>query len=696
MAEENKTKKKTNTPKTPSPLVGRRAIPTVLDNKVKIDVDIDNTLEDQLVAASLTQKVNYSEIDRFSTISDNRNLKYQQIDIMFQDASVSAIARTFAQEACEPSDNGHVIWAESPDPKISKCVNYLLNVSNIDDNIYGWTFSLIKYGEVFLKLYRDSDYEDRFFSRQKIDSVMQSRKQLQEDIILHKRKFNDNYSYYIEMIPDPSTMFEVNKYGQTFGYVEVPNEHLSSIFEDSVASIGSNTLPISSSSWNYKLKEGDIIIHQADDYVHAVLDDNVSRFPETVELIYDDDDEDEKVKNKNKLDKKYGASSNLYEVKSGKSMFYDAYKVWREKQLLEASALLCRITRSNIIQKVQVEVGSASKEKSALTLRAVKEMFEQRTSFSDKKSMSEYTNPGPIINYIYQATRGGQGNISVESIGGDYDPKSLVDLDWWNNKFYSMFGIPKQYYGWTEDNAGFNGGTSLSIQSSVFAKGVRHIQNAMIQAIDRAINLFLLQAGYRSYMHNFVIKMKPPVTQEELNYRENLGNRINAISSMNSLFQDVETKSRRIEILKELVATLNYGDRIGALLDEEIQMLLEKEEKDRLAAEKAEEEEANNPGAEVETPNEGEKESGGDEGADVDFGDLNVDMDSVPVAADTPTESFSQTNDNAEVLFESTDLNADSEDKNSDDSIDDLLEDAETDLPSPEELDSEKDFTKNE
>lgn len=74
-------------------------------------------------------------------------------------------------------------------------------------------------------------------------------------------------------------------------------------------------------------------------------------------------------------------------------------------------------------------MGNTSKEKSAQILRAVKEMFEQRTAYSTGSSMSEYSNPGAIENFIYHAVRDGKGAITVDTIGGDYDPKSLVDLD---------------------------------------------------------------------------------------------------------------------------------------------------------------------------------------------------------------------------------------------------------------------------
>lgn len=97
---------------------------------------------------------------------------------------------------------------------------------------------------------------------------------------------------------------------------------------------------------------------------------------------------------------------------------------------MESAALLSRITRSGIVRKVSVEVGDMSKEQVTQTLRRVKELFEQKTAINSGNSFSEYNNPGPVENFIYHATHNGQGAISVESVGGDYDPKQLTDLDW--------------------------------------------------------------------------------------------------------------------------------------------------------------------------------------------------------------------------------------------------------------------------
>jgi hypothetical protein len=304
------------------------------------------------------------------------------------------------------------------------------------------------------------------------------------------------------------------------------------------------------------------------------------------------------------------------------------------------------------------------KEQVQQTLRRVKDMLEQKSALNVGSSMSEYNNPGPMENNIYFATHGGQGNITIEAVGGDVEVKNLADLDWWNNKFYAAYGIPKQFFGHTDDGAGFNGGQSLSIISSIYAKGVKRVQNALIQAITDAINLFLLNKGLKSYLNNFTLKMKAPVTQEEIDYRAEFTNKINAISSLQGLFTDVEDKVRRLRILKALIAPLNYGDEINAEIDAEIAAL------EDAAAKEAEEAELENT-EDTMTEEMPEAETTTEEpAADDDLGTL------------ADLESFGQSGN--ELLLEDQELNTEA-------TI--LL--TEDDLPAPVDLDADKDFSEN-
>lgn len=638
---ESKNKKKSN------PLVGSGTQPVTLDNTTTLDIDTKGVLVDNIIEAGLTSKLDIAALENFTSISNARDQVYQLIDTMSQDSSVAAILRTYTEDVCEPADNGHVIWCESNDPQISKFVNYMLNIMNADKNMYSWTYSLLKYGDVYLRLYRESDYEDTLFKPDNIDKAYSARNVLNEDykdkldeaVHLNMHKAMDPYSFYVELVDDPGTMFELTKFGKTYGYIEVPNNE--SNLDATTAFSGTSM----TGTYNFRMKSADVNVYQADDFVHACLEDNFTRFPETVDLFIDSE----------------GKKSQSYSVRRGKSLLYDSYKIWREKALLENAALLNRITRSSIVRKVGVEVGDMPKEQVQQVLRRVKEMMEQKGAINVGNSMSEYNNPGPVENNIYFATHGGQGNITVEAVGGDVEVKNLADLDWWNNKFYSSYGIPKQYFGWTDDGAGFNGGTSLTILSSVYAKGVKRVQNAMIQALTDAINLFLLNKGLKSYLNNFTLKMKAPITQEEIDYRADLSNKINAISSIQGLFTDVEDKPRRLRILKTLLAALNYGDALNTEIDAEIDAI-------EKAAEESEEEETGEDTT-------GEDTSSAEVSTEAEMPEEDIDLGSLDAL-----EAFNV--GTGDILLEDQEANSTV-----------LL--TEDDLPAPTDLDSEKDFSEN-
>lgn len=650
---------KPKTKKVNNPLIGATAQPTVLDNTTKLDIDTNKILLDNIIDASIKGGLDIAALENFTSISNSRDQLYQMIDSMAQDSSVASILRTFTEDVCDPNDNGHIVWCESQDPKISKFVNYLLNVMNVDKNIYGWVYSLLKYGDLYLRLFRESDYEDIFFKKDNIKNRtlnegfdLEEKEQLEEGVKLAIHPMNEPYSYYLEAVADPSTMFELNKYGKVYGYVEVPN--IDTGLDPLSGYTGLNN---TSTVFNFKLKSSDVTVWQADDFVHACLEDNHTRFPETVELFMGDEDVENEAAHK-------------YNVRRGKSLLQDSYKIWREKSLLENAVLLNRVTRSSIVRKVSVEVGDMPKEQVQQTLRRVKELMEQKTAIQNGSGMTEYTNPGPMENNIYFATHNGQGAISVEAVGGDIDVKNISDLDFWNTKFYSAYGIPKAFMGWVDDAAGFNGGSSLSVLSSIYAKSVRRVQNSILQALSDAINLFLLNKGCKTYLNNFVLKMKTPLTQDELDYRANVAERISAISSAQALFTDIEDKTRRLTILKTLIGQLNYGDEVMDAIQKEIEATeaAEKKAAEEEAAANAEE------GGDTASGEDNLDVSGEEEPAD-EGGD---DMDLTPM----PMESFTGNGGEVTLL----------EDGVGDDFI--VLEESD-DLPTPDQLNDSVDFSEN-
>jgi ribosome-associated translation inhibitor RaiA len=489
---------------------------------------------------------------------------------MAQDDTIAAVLETYAEDTCEPNDKGQIVWCESSDGNVGNYVNYLISSLNIDKSIYSWAHQLITYGDSYLRLYHESDYgEDLLFGNDKNKSPSAQKtlnesvenelrkiedKELKEDVNVQLHQHNDHYVHYVEMVPNPGEMFELTRFGKTMGFIKA-----SVSVQKHYETTTSNML----SYVQYKMKKGDVDVYDATDFVHAALEDSTNRVPETVDIYFDDDNYNKDNKNK----------ACTYTVRTGQSLLYNSFQVWRELSLLENSVLLNRLTKSAIVRVLNVDVGDMPKEQVTSFMARLKEKIEQKSAVSVGSSMQEYTNPGPIENIIYVPTHGTQGQITAQAIGGDVDPKQLTDLSYFQNKLFGSLRVPKQFFAQTDDSAGFNGGSSLSIISSRYGKAVKRIQNTLCQEVTDIINLFLLDKGLFSYINKFTIRMQAPITQEEVDRRTNKDNRIRYVGDIMQQLGDIDDPATKYKILKSLLTPVVNDSEVIDILQEYIDNL---------------------------------------------------------------------------------------------------------------------------
>lgn len=524
-----------------------KKIKTEVPPERKQDVDLNKTLYDNIINAAECSQLDLNAFDSLNQTANNRNELYNMIDAMCEDGIISAIVETYAEDATERNDAGNIVWVESPDPDVAKCVEYFLDTLNVNKNIYKWTYSLCRYGDVYLRLYRQSEYDDDLFT------CKDKKKELNEDLKIIDYKKNDSYAHYMEMVANPAQMFELTRFGKTVGYVKAPVQ-AGVINKDEITQF---------MNFTYNFKQQDLELYPATEFVHAALEDDIGRDEETVNIFLNNDD--------------YNSNTNAktYKVRKGNSLLANVFKIWRELNLLQTSVLLNRLTKSSIVRMINIEVGDMPKENVTKVLMDVKRLIEQKTAINKNSGMQEYTNPGPIENNVYVPTHNGIGSITTSQIGGDVDVKSLADLDYYQNLLYGSLRVPKQYFSQTDDSTGFNGGTSLTIISSRYAKMIKRIQNTMIQAITDAINLMLIDKGLDSYVNEFTIHMVIPTTQEEIDRRENLSNKVQLTSDIMNMLSDIEEPQAKLKILKSLLSNVIDDNDILSIIQEQIDELEE-------------------------------------------------------------------------------------------------------------------------
>lgn len=373
----------------------------------KRDVDLDKTLYSNIIGAAASSQFDVNSFNGLSQTATNRNELYNMIDSMCEDGTISAVVETYAEDATERNENGDIVWVESSRPEVAKYVEFLLDSLNVNKNIFKWTYSLCRYGDVYLRLYRESDYDDELFNNKK-------NKELNENLKIIDYKKSDRYATYMEMVANPAEMFELTRLGKTVGYVKAPIQG-GTIKKDDLTQY---------MNFVYNFKQQDLELYPATEFVHAALEDDIGREEETVNIYLNNKDYESQL------------NAKTYKVRRGNSLLSNIFKIWRELNLLQTSVLLNRLTKSSIVRMINIEVGDMPKENVTKVLMDVKRLIEQKSAINKNTGMAEYTNPGPIENNVYIPTHEGKGAVTTSQIGGDVDVKSLADLDYYQNLLY--------------------------------------------------------------------------------------------------------------------------------------------------------------------------------------------------------------------------------------------------------------------
>lgn len=547
-------------------IYNKKIVPTPTPPK-NIGIDVEGEFDQALINAADSNHLDMATLESFTRVSQDRNHLYDLIDTMAEDTTIASILETYAEDSTETNKDGRIVYVESDDSNIGHYITFLLDTLNIDKNIYQWVYCLCKYGDVYLRLYRQSDFEDALFDNQKKKETLvehfekideqKEEKLLDDNTLTESVKINlyskkDKYAHYVEMIPNPAEMFELTKLGKSYAYIQAKVPYTDTTQE----SVNLNHI------LKYSFNKSDVNIYDATNFVHACLLDSSSRMPEEVDIFLNDDMETKDAK------------PLTYRVKKGQSLLQNTFKVWRELMLLENSLLLNRITKSSIVRVIGVEVGDMPKEQVGPHLQGIKRLIEQKTAINTGNSMSEYTNPGPMENNVYVPTRGQIGTLNISQVGGDVDVKGIADIDHFKNRLFSGLRVPKQFFGETDDAAGFSGGESLSIISSRYAKMVKRIQTTILQAVTDIVNMMLFDKGLMTYINKFTLKMVSPTTQDDITRRDDMQSNINAIQDILGILDNyIEVPEQKLKAAKILLSGVIHEPDIINILQEEIEKL---------------------------------------------------------------------------------------------------------------------------
>ena len=490
------------------------------DHELGISGVDDDITEKQIGAA--TSLIDATDVDKFTTLSKYRDERYEAYEEMLADPIISAALEMYADDSTPYNADNRIVWAESDDPVIAEAANRLIKVLGIEGHAWRDIYSLCTYGDLYFRLYREGDESEAELDNKDGETAQITVKPHDKTRKLEER---------IEYVNNPAAIFDLQEKDKTTGFIRMRmkpsqqtqgmNKEFLSGFNQPISTVAPNSFDMMNNT----------------SYVHVCLSESVERFPNLL-AIKDDD----------------GQTTDIYKIKTGKSLLEDAYPVTRQLKLLQDSLLLNRLTKSALIRLLQIEVGDMPKNEANLLVQRVKGLMEQKMAINTESGAARsYNSPGPVENIIYIPTKGGKGAINQVTIGGDINVKDIVDVDYFQNKQLAALKIPKQYLNFDAPE-GLSNGANLTKVSSRYAHTIMRIQAAYSLGITNVLNLFFIDKNL-DYVGKFTIKMVTPTTAEDAERSEILTNRISQVRDIMDIYADYDEDTRH-EILKALTADL--------------------------------------------------------------------------------------------------------------------------------------------
>lgn len=231
-----------------------------------------------------------------------------------------------------------------------------------------------------------------------------------------------------------------------------------------------------------------------------------------------------------------------YQVIRGISIIDKARESHRILSLLEDSMLAARIAKAEYFRIYNIEVGETSNPaQSRKLITKVKNMFDSKPRMNTNTgSYTSYKSLRPIGDPIFNPVRGGKGSIEHTEVGGDFEVKSLVDIDYFKDKKFSALKVPKVMLGFDDGNlmGGNLGDTTATLQDMRYARSVKKVSSAVAHGVKDIVNLWLKSLGRHADVDQFEIVLTSPSSSEEIMRLKELELRLDTVSKVVDLSRD--------------------------------------------------------------------------------------------------------------------------------------------------------------
>lgn len=484
-------------------------------------------------------------------VAKSREDKIKAYDKMAKDSTINSALEMMSEDATQYDQaHGHIVWITSDNDDVQKeLMKFLHEEQNIDSRLFPWIYRLAKHGELFLRTF-DTDRtkgnskrktlkeltEKQGIDPEEQDSVIEQviaklPEAEQEQVLLSRS------DEFYEEVEDSSTVFHLIRFGKTSGYF-------------------------------VKNSDGGGTIFPAREFIHLCSDTSLNRT--TIKIPVKDPNDESKTVDR------------VFKVKFGSSILEGAMQAFNIVQTLEDVMVASRMSRSSLFRIYQVNVGSANKQETVRILREVKNAVKQKeridqTAGTYKSDASAL----PVNDSIFVPSRNGKGDISIQTVGGDIDVRSIVDFDFFWNKLCGALRVPKAFLGFEDSLPGGIGNTSLTRMDIRYARTIKRLVTTLRQGIKDLCDYHLYLIGKEELIGQYNIHFTPINDAEESDRVKDIADKADAAMSMVNILSQLEGVLEGIEITDLVVYIFKHILGVDLRdIDPNLSMLKKKPEPD--------------------------------------------------------------------------------------------------------------------
>jgi len=195
------------------------------------------------------------------------------------------------------------------------------------------------------------------------------------------------------------------------------------------------------------------------------------------------------------------------EAPFGISVLRPAYKVFKQKELLEDSILIYRISRAPEKRVFYIDVGNRPDHLVPGVLEKFRNQIKQKkvpTKFGGKWQTESVYNPQSMNEDFYFAVRPNGNSSKVETLPGGQGLGELTELDYFYRKMWRALRIPSSYMGTsTEDGSTSESEASVGVaylQEIKFSQYIERLQRYVEETMD---------AEFKRWLHDSAIMVDP-------------------------------------------------------------------------------------------------------------------------------------------------------------------------------------------